>query len=730
VANERAAEIVGYHLDEIEQSFAFWESLMHPEDRVRAIQKVKLHLEGLTDFYEDEYRVRAKSGEWKWILSRGKVVQRTGDGAPLRMTGTLMDVTERKHSERALMESEERYRAVFNNAGFGIGIVGRDWRFEQANPILQDMLGYTEEELQQRTSQDLTHPDDRETSRQFLEALVSERIDSYRIEKRYVRKNGSIIWGDLSASAIRDAQGNCRAMLGMMADITEQQRAEAELKKSEARMRMIIDASPIGIRIVQEGRYVYVNPAFVKLFGYDNSEEILGLPVEALFAPEHRELVRQGVGSSSVGKGRYYEASGIKKNGQPVEVAAWGILIDYEGSPARLGFLVDITESKSLRAQLVQAQKMEAIGTLAGGIAHDFNNLLTVILGYSELLLAEKNEEEPGHEDLQKIHISAGRGADLVQRLLTFSRKTDTKPRPLNLNKEIEQVSNLLARALPKMIQIELALADKLAIVNADPTQVEQVIMNLAVNAKDAMPDGGKIVIGTRNIVLDEAYCAIHLKAKPGPHVLLSVSDTGHGIDKESLEHIFEPFYTTKASGKGTGLGLAVVYGIVHHHGGHIGCYSEPGQGTTFRIYFPVLGMDETEETSAQDKPWPPGGSETILLVDDEKFVRDLGQRILQRAGYKVLVASNGKEALDLYGTEQSTISLVILDLIMPDMGGKECFENLLNIDPQAKVILSSGYASGGTATLAEQLGAGGFVGKPYDTKKFLQTVRDVLDSD
>jgi len=729
VANRRAAEIVGYSLDEIDQSFSFWESLLHPDDRARALEKVEAHLWGRSDFYEDEYRLRAKSGEWKWVLSRGKVVERNEDGLPLRMTGTFMDITDRKNAEQASKESQELYRAVFNNAGFGIGIVGKDWRFEEANPILREMFGYTEEELQELSAQDLTHPDDRGDSRQLLEALASEQIDSYRIEKRYVTKSGSIMWGDLSVSAIRDAKGNYRAMLGMIADITEPKRAELELKKSEERLRMIIDSSPIGIRIVLEGRYVYVNPAFVKIFGYARAEDILGLPVEALFAPQHRELVRQGVGSASVGTGRYYEASGIKKNGQAVEIAAWGILIDYEERPARLGFLVDITESKSLRAQLVQAQKMEAIGTLAGGIAHDFNNLLTVILGYAEFLLSDGSCGAHDREDLDKIRIAAGRGADLVQRLLTFSRKTETRPVPLNLNDEIEQVSKLLARTLPKMITIELGLSDDLAIVNADPTQIEQVIMNLAVNAKDAMPDGGKIVIETRNIGLDETYCAIHLEAKPGPSVVLSVSDTGYGMDQECMEHIFEPFYTTKVSGKGTGLGLAVVYGIVHQHGGHIRCYSEPGQGTTFRIYLPALRMTGAEKPASQDVPEPRGGSETVLLVDDEKFVRELGQRILQRAGYRVLTATNGKEALGMYGEQQGRISLVILDLIMPEMDGNKCLETLLKIDPKARVLLSSGYASGGTRKLADELGARGFVGKPYIAKRFLQAVRDILDS-
>jgi two-component system cell cycle sensor histidine kinase/response regulator CckA len=389
----------------------------------------------------------------------------------------------------------------------------------------------------------------------------------------------------------------------------------------------------------------------------------------------------------------------------------------------------DVTREALLERQLLQAQKMEAVGTLAGGIAHDFNNLLQVVLGYSELILMGEGLDTRLKDDLNRINQAARNGADLVHRLLTFSRKTEIKPRPLNLNHQIDQVRKLLYRTVSKMIEIELVLDSHLAAINADPTQVEQILMNLAVNARDAMPDGGKLVIETENVVLDEDYCKTHLETAPGHYVLLTVSDSGQGMDRETLEHIFEPFYTTKRPGEGTGLGLAMVYGIVKQHQGYVTCYSEPGRGTTFKIYFPAL-VSGSQSEEALVKPVPRGGSETILLVDDEALIRDLGGRILTRAGYRVLTAVNGRDALEVYTTGRQDISLVILDLIMPEMGGKQCLEEILKIDTQERVLIASGYSVTGSSNEALAVGAKGFVNKPYDMRELLTTVREVLDEE
>jgi two-component system cell cycle sensor histidine kinase/response regulator CckA len=343
------------------------------------------------------------------------------------------------------------------------------------------------------------------------------------------------------------------------------------------------------------------------------------------------------------------------------------------------------------------------------------------------MLLMTQGKQDPHRDELLAIREAARNGGDLVKGLLTFSRKAGINPRPTNLNEEVKRVRKLLYRTIPRMIEIELVPADDLKTVNVDPGQMEQVLLNLAINARDAMPKGGRFTIETENVTLDEEYCNTHLEVKPGEYVLLQVSDTGLGMEKRILDHIFEPFYTTKEPSKGTGLGLAMVFGIVKSHGGHITCYSEPEAGTTFKIYLPVLEtMTELDvETTGE---MPAFGTETILLVDDEERIQELARGILSQAGYNVVTAGNGKEALELYQRQKADISLVILDLIMPKTGGAECLEKLLQIDPNVKVLVASGFSVNGPIMDALEDGAEGFIGKPYDAKELLRVVRRVLD--
>lgn len=636
----------------------------------------------------------------------------------------------RRQAEDALKESEERYRAVFDNVGIGIKVIGIDKRIERANRALTKFLGYTEKELLRLTPLDITHPDDEEVTERLLNAVTIGKVPSGRLEKRYVRKDGRVVWGDISISAIRDAAGNPMAAVEVIADVTQRQESQTALIGSEERMRLIIDSAPVGIRILKDGRYVYVNPSFATMFGYESQDEIVGLPAQALFAAESKALILQRISDRAAGKsiGPHYEAIGLTKNGRPFALEAWGTEVNYQGERASLAFVMDVSESKSLRSQLFQAQKMESIGTLAGGIAHDFNNLLTVILGYSDLLLVRRSKRDPAYQDLQRINYAARNGADLVKRILAFSRKAEITPRPLDLNYEIGQIKELIARTIPKMIEIKLVLSDELPTINADPTQIEQILMNLAVNARDAMPDGGKFTIETNNMALNDDFCRLHPEVEPGDYVLLSVSDTGHGMEIETLQHIFEPFFTTKGIGQGTGLGLAMVHGIVRQHGGVVTCSSKPGIGTTFRIYLPVMPTEAKSEAPA-DEAGLSGGTETILLVDDEEMIRDFGKTILELSGYTVLTAATGKEALSLFDTQRDKISLVILDLIMPDMGGNQCLEKLLKIDPQVKVLIASGFAADGLTKKAIESGSRGLLAKPYDSAKMLKAVREVLDA-
>jgi CheY-like chemotaxis protein/two-component sensor histidine kinase len=331
-----------------------------------------------------------------------------------------------------------------------------------------------------------------------------------------------------------------------------------------------------------------------------------------------------------------------------------------------------------------------------------------------------------GVKSINKVAVN---GADLVRRLLTFARKTESRVEPLNLNDKITQIRELIYRTIPKMIHIELMLSEHPTFINADASQVDQIIMNLAVNAGHAMQEGGSLVIETKAVALDRAYCLDHIEAIPGHYVLLSVSDTGHGIDRKTMERIFEPFFTTKGPGIGTGLGLSVVYGIVKQHGGHITCYSEPGAGATFRIYFPAM-VSEAKYEKPIDLTVPKGGPETILLVDDDETVRDVGEEMLCEYGYRVITAPNGREALEIYRSERESISLVILDLFMPGMGGKECLQALLRMDPKVRVLLVSGFTRNDEITDALNSGAKGFIGKPVDISQFLEKIRKIIDED
>jgi PAS domain S-box-containing protein len=504
----------------------------------------------VTDFWvmdekaKEMFRIVEKTGSWSGELAGKRkdgscvdvhiasALVKDNAGKPIAVMGSFLDITDRKRTEEALRESEERYRILFESAGDAIYILDAEGeeagRIVAANPMAAEMHGYTLDEMLALNIADLDTPESAEKVPERLKRVLAGEI--LRDIATHRRKDGTVFPVEISGRLIE--LGSHKYILAMDRNVTEREEAQAELKASEERMRLIIDSSPIGIRIIQDGRHIYVNRAFVQMFGCDSTDEILGTPVEAFFVADSGEPVEQARGRTVPGSGRHYEVSGVKKSGTSFDAATWEILIDYHGRPATLEFLVDITEPKSLRAQLLQAQKMEAIGILAGGIAHDFNNLLTVIMGFSELLLSEKSDEDPDYADLRKINQAAEHGADLVQRVLTFSRRAESKPRPVRLNREIEHARKLLERTVPKMIEIKLLLSDDLRTVSADPGQLEQILLNLGVNARDAMPEGGTLTIQTENVTWDEEYCRAHLGAKPGNYALLSVSDTGHGMDR------------------------------------------------------------------------------------------------------------------------------------------------------------------------------------------------------
>lgn len=646
-------------------------------------------------------------------------------GKVIGTRGMFVDITARKRAELALRQSEQRFKAVFESHHVVMLIIDPETgRIVDASPGACGFYGYSKEELTKKDISEINTLSPEEIFERMQMAAARQR--KY-FDFRHRLANGELRDVEVCTGPI--LIGERTFLFSVIHDVTDRKQAELALRESEERLRLIIDSAPVGIRIAQDAKYVYANPAFVKMFGYDSESEIVGLHVDAVVAPESKEYVRKRWADRMAGKTvpAHYEVTCLRKDGSRFDVEGWHTDITYMGKPSWLTFVFDISESKALRSQLVQAQKMEAIGTLAGGVAHDFNNILQVAVGYSELILGDEDLPQHYRDDLQKIHQSARRGAELVQRLLTFSRKTEINPRPLNLNHSIKEMRKMLERTIPKMIEIRLVLADNLNAINADPTQMDQILMNLAVNARDAMPDGGKLAVKTANVVLDEADVASCPDVAPGDYVHLTVSDTGVGMGEEVLEHIFEPFFTTKETGKGSGLGLSIVHGIVHRHGGHIRCSSVPGEGTTFEICLPALtSKEEPQERVAGTMP--PGGSETILIVDDDELILDLGSRVLTKAGYTVITASNGREAVDVYQRRGQEISLVILDLIMPEMGGRQCLEGLLKLDPSVKVVVATGFSVDGETKEALASGAKGFVNKPYEVRQILEVVGEALD--
>ena len=641
------------------------------------------------------------------------------------------DITARKRAADELKVQKAYLEKLIESAPEAIAVLDPSDRVVKINRGFTELFGYGAEEARGRPINDLVAPPHllEEAERFSNIAMGGDTVKAESVRRRadgalvHVAVLGTPILGDDGPSGI----------YAIYQDIIDRKKAEEERRSSEQKMRVIIEASPIGIRISQHDRYVYANPACVNMYGYDSAEEILGLPVEALYAPEYREVVRRRRRDRLAGEPvpALYEAKGIKKGGECFDIAIWVTVIDYQAKPAVLSFVVDTSAEKTLRAQLLQAQKMEAIGTLAGGVAHDFNNLLQAVQGYAELLLAGKRREEPGYRELHQIVHAAKRGGELTRQLLTFSRKLESTLRPVDLNREIQEVYKLLTRTIPKMIEIELRLADDLRTIYADPVQVEQVIMNLAINAKDAMPEGGKLSIETRNVRLDWRHSRNHPGVEPGLYSLLVVTDTGHGMDQETLEHVFEPFFTTKGVGRGTGLGLATVYGIVKSHGGHIACTSEFGAGARFDVYLPVADEEEEKVPEVRDTEVPAGwGSETILLVDDETSVAGLAIEMLDKSGYTVLAASDGETALRIYEKEGERIALVILDLIMPGMGGSRCLEELVRMNPQIRVIVASGVVADGYRQEVLDAGARDFLQKPYEMNELVRRVRNVLDEE
>ncbi len=760
VANHRGAEFLGgsHHKLIGGSIFDFLPPKLATERREKLDEVIRL---GRPLIFEDKHYVSYFENSFYPILGTEGV-----QGIAIYSR----DITNKKRAEKALKESKEKYKRLIEMMNEGLWVLNEDGVVSFVNDRLCEMLGCSAKEMIGHRVADFLDEPNLKKLEDRTDTRGRQGAPSCEIE--WSCKDGRRVWTIVAPSLLYDAEGVFLGSFGVITDITDRKQAEEaltkardeleervnertaellraneqlaqeitdrkkvedSLRRSDERFRSLIDQAADAIFVHDfDGRFLEVNRQACTSLGYTR-DELLSMSVSDV---DPDALARGDSSKFWPNLPATFEARHRRQDGAmfPVEIRLGAI--EYGETRLLLGTVRDLTDRKradkereTLRAQLLQAQKMEAIGTLTGGIAHDFNNLLTIMNGYAEFILSEKTEDDPICSDLRKILETGRRGAEMVQRLLGFSKKAEINPRPLDLNSIVEDAINLMERTFPKMIEVETTLAKDLCQVNGDPGQLEQVLMNLCINAKEAMPDGGCLRIETKNLAVDEAYCAGHVGAKPGPYVLIEVSDTGSGMSEETIERTFDPFFTTKGwdFNKGTGLGLSVSKGIVEQHGGWITCQSEPGVGTTFTVYFPSIET-QPEHKKPEIETTATTEDKKILLVDDEEYVRDLGKRILQRAGYPVITASNGEEALEIYAREHSSISLVLLDFIMPQMAGEKCLEELSKINPQAKVLIASGFTVTGDAKNLLDAKSRGILPKPFNIRELLRSVRDVLD--
>ena len=652
---------------------------------------------------------------------------RNNAGQIVGVTGASLDITKRKRAEEALREREEQLATILRTATDGFWVTDHKGQLLEVNDAVCRNLGYSRNELLRMSVSDIEAVEKPEEIFQRVQRIKERGSDQF--EGLHRRKDGSLRNVEISVNYLPPPHDRYFAF---HRDITDRKRTEDTLRESEERFRVLSEQSPLGMSLIdRQGRYEYVNPAFVSIFGYTLQEVPTGADWFRAAFPDpdaRREAIRawkEDLASSSLGEARPRIIDVTCKDGarkiilfRPVTLSRDRQFVIYE----------DVTRQRELQAQLQQAMKMEAVGHLAGGVAHDFNNLLTVITGYSELLLQKIGKESPMHGEVEEIKRAGERAASLTQQLLAFSRKQIIKPKVLHLDSLVAEMHKMLTRLIGEDIALQSTTGKSLGSVKVDPGQFQQILMNLVVNALDAMPDGWKIVIETSNADLDEGYCALHQYVTPGRFVMLSVSDTGTGMDEEVKKHIFEPFFTTKERGRGTGLGLATTYGAVKQSGGSIEVYSEAGIGTTFKIYLPRVEEEVIKPVNDERPTDHPVGTETVLIVEDEGILRNLCVQILEPLGYRVLQARNGTEAIAEVQEYSDRIDLLLTDVVMPGMNGRELATQLALRNPEMKVLFTSGYTEDVIShhgVLAEGVS---FIGKPYTPSALARKVREVLD--
>ncbi|MBN1993196.1 MAG: PAS domain S-box protein [Anaerolineae bacterium] len=729
--------VTGYTPEEYEADPYLWYRMIHADDREAVTEQANRLAAGETAA-SLEHRIAHKDGSIRWV-SNTPVPRYDETGQLVAYDGLIADITTRKQAETEAQQSRDQLQSIFSVAPIGIGVVvNRTFTF--INDRLIEMLGYSREELLGQNAR-MIYPSDEE-----YEGVGREKYGQIRekgwgsVETKMQCKNGPIIDVLLSSCPI-DPQNLSRGVTFTILDITARKRTEAALRRERDKAQQYLDiAGVMLVALNEKGQITLLNRRGHRILGYKEGELLGQNWFDTCLPPAVRERVKEVFNLMLAGEielGERHENPVLTKSGEERIIAWRNInLTNSEGHiVGTLSSGEDITERKQaeqereeLQAQLLQAKKMEAIGRLTGGIAHDFNNLLTAINGFAELAQHRLTPDDPLQEMLGYIFDSGQRAAGLIRQLLAFSSKQIIAPQIIDLNLLVTDLQKMLQRIIREDILMETVLAPDLGLIKADPAQMEQIIVNLVVNARDAMPGGGKLTIKTANTVLNAGGPAEHPELTAGRYIMLTVSDTGIGMSREVQAQIFEPFFTTKKQGQGTGLGLSTVYGIVRQNGGDININSEEGRGTTFKVYLPQTGETGPALGVSEHAGAIPTGDETILVVEDDAGVRDLIRQVLAGQGYKILETQNGQEALQLIADYADPIHLLLTDVVMPDMNGKTLAKSLAHSHPHLKIILISGY--GDETITTQDLDRGiAFLKKPFNSTTLARQVRLTLDT-
>ncbi len=734
--NEAWAGLLGYSLDELFPcTFETWANLVHPDDLVRAQELLRRCAAGEIDTYDCEIRMRHKDGHWVWLLDRGRIMIRDAGGAPLLMFGMHTDISARKRVEEALRLSQERLDLAMGVANDGVW----DWDLTTDTAFFDaryfTMCGYEPNEFPHRFDEwsQRLHPEDLEACVKAIHEHLAGKTAIFDIEFRFRRKDGSYMWIRGRGKIVTwDSAGKPKRMIGTHTDVTERRRAEEALRRSEKRFQSMLGLIPDMISIQ--------DPEMTIL--YCNWQGFADVPVDRRQVDTKCYRTLRGLDAvcpDCLARSVLETSKPVQKevclaDGRWVDVRIIPLLDANGRVELFMEWVRDITEQKRtiqererLQAQLAQAQKMESIGRLAGGVAHDFNNMLSVILGHSEMALATLDSSHSLHDAISEIRKAAERSAGFTRQLLAFARKQTVAPRVLDLNETVEGMLAMLRRLIGEDIDLAWRPRELIGAVKIDPTQIDQILANLCVNARDAIENTGKITIETGNASFDAAFCAMHPEIQPGDYIVLAVSDNGCGIGRDALPHLFEPFFTTKEIGKGTGLGLATVYGIVKQNNGFINVYSEPGEGSTFKIYIPRYNGATAPAQRPASIGGHPSGRATILLVEDEPAILTMTELMLEKEGYTVLTAATPQSALSVAQEHPGQIDLLITDVVMPGMNGRDLARQLKSSQPRLRCAFMSGYTANTIAHHGVLDEGVLFIQKPFTGSDLFALIRQAL---